>query len=266
MSLPALPLNAWLRWDVVRRLVPRDVRTILEVGCGQGAVGTRLAVDHDYLGVEPDGTSYATAAQRLAEVGRGAVLNGMVDDVVEPGRTFDLVCAFEVLEHLEDDAAAVAGWVDRVRPGGWLLLSTPAFQSRYGPFDTIVGHYRRYELADMRALLGAAGLTEIEVVAYGAGLGEVLEAARNVVGRRRLAAGGVDAGAGHSGVATGTTTAPTAAEMAAMTSASGRLMQPPAALATATQAVTAPFRWAQRRYPERGTGLVARARRPVPAS
>lgn len=262
MSLPALPLNAWLRWDLVRRLVPPGVATVLEVGCGQGAVGTRLALGHDYLGVEPDGTSYATAAQRLASVGRGEVRNGMVEDVVEAGRTFDLVCAFEVLEHLEDDAAAVAGWVGRVRPGGWLLLSTPAFQSRYGPFDTIVGHYRRYELAGMRALLEGAGLVEVEVVAYGAGLGEVLEAARNVIGRRRLKAGGAGGGGGHSGVATGTTTAPTAQEMASMTSASGRLMQPPAALATATQAVTAPFRLAQRRFPERGTGLVARGRRP----
>lgn len=259
MSLPALPLNAWLRWDLVRRLLPAGARTVLEVGCGQGAVGARLAQRHDYLGVEPDGTSYATAVSRIGE---GRVLNGMVDDVVAPGRTFDLVCAFEVVEHLEDDAAAVAGWVERVRPGGWLLLSTPAFQERYGPFDKIVGHYRRYELGAMRALLEQAGLVDVEVVAYGAGLGELLEAARNVVGRRRLRAGATG-GAGHSGVATGTTTAPTADEMAAMTSASGRLMQPPNALALATQAATAPFRLAQRRFPERGTGLVARGRKPA---
>lgn len=259
MSQPALPLNAWLRWDLVRRMLPAQARSVLEVGCGQGAVGARLAANHDYLGVEPDGTSFATASARIGAL---KVRNGMVEDVVEPGRTFDLVCAFEVLEHLEDDADAVAQWVTRVRPGGWLMLSTPAFQARYGPFDKIVGHYRRYELDAMKALLEGAGLVDVEVVAYGAGLGEVLESVRNVVGRRRLAAGG-DVGAGHSGVATGTVTPPTAEEMAAMTAGSGRLMQPPAALALATQAVTAPFRQVQRRFPTRGTGLVARARKPL---
>ena len=259
MSQPALPLNAWLRWDLVRRMVPAGARTVLEVGCGQGAVGARLAEGRDYLGVEPDGTSFATAQARI---GAGRVRNGMVDDVVEPGRTFDLVCAFEVLEHLEDDADALAGWTARVAPGGWLMLSTPAFQDRYGPFDRVVGHYRRYELDGMRRLLEGAGLVDVEVVAYGAGLGEALEAARNVVGRKRLKAGALSA-AGHSGIATGTTTAPTAEEMAALTAGSGRLMQPPAALALATQAATAPFRLVQRRFPARGTGLVARGRKPA---
>lgn len=106
MSQPALPLNAWLRWDLVRRMLPSQARSVLEVGCGQGAVGARLAANHDYLGVEPDGTSFATASARIGPL---KVRNGMVEDVVEPGRTFDLVCAFEVLEHLEDDASAVAG-------------------------------------------------------------------------------------------------------------------------------------------------------------
>ena len=42
------------------------------------------------------------------------------------GETFDLVCAFEVLEHIEDDDAALTEWRARVRPGGRLLLSVPA--------------------------------------------------------------------------------------------------------------------------------------------
>lgn len=265
MSLPALPLNAWLRWDLVRRLLPAGARTILEIGCGQGAMGARLALDHDYLGVEPDGTSFATAQSRLTAVGRGEVRNGMVDDVVPAGEVFDLVCAFEVLEHLEDDAGALAEWSARVRPGGWLMMSSPAFQSRYSYFDKVAGHYRRYEPMALKQLFEDTGLVEVEVVAYGAGLGQMLETARNVVGRRILKTGASGAGGGHGSIASGVITPPTAEEIAASTTGSGRLLQPPAALGLLTQAASAPFRQIQRRFPTKGTGLVARGRKPVTA-
>lgn len=263
MSLPALPLNAWLRWDLIRRLLPDGRLSILEIGCGQGAVGTRLAVDHDYLGVEPDGSSFATAKGRLAALGRGEVRNGMVDDVVPAGEVFDLVCAFEVLEHLEDDAGALAEWAGRVRPGGWLMMSSPAFGARYSYFDKVAGHFRRYEPADLKQLFESTGLVDVEVVVYGAGLGQALEAARNLVGRRILKTGKTGAGGGHGSIASGVITPPTAEEIAASTTGSGRLLQPPAALGLLTQGASAPFRQIQRGFPTKGTGLVARGRKPA---
>ena len=250
MKLPPLAPNAWLRWDVVQRLLPPEARSVLEIGCGQGGFGARLSVDHDYLGVEPDLRSWQTASARVAAVGRGEVRRGRADDVVEPGRQFDLVCAFEVLEHIEDDAAALAGWVRWVRPGGWVLLSTPAFQSRFGPSDQMAGHFRRYEPDQMRAVLEAAGLVDVEVVVYGGPLGVVLEVARNAIGRRRMRdAAGSD----------GTVDAETMQEL---TSGSGRLFQPAGAVGVLTRVGTAPFRAAQRRRPGSGVCLVARARRP----
>jgi len=256
VRLPPLPLNAWLRYDVVRRLVPPEVRTVLEIGCGQGAVGTRLASTYDYLAAEPDDASYATARRRLAALGRGEVRHGLCDDVVEPGRSFDLVCAFEVIEHLPDDEAALREWVQRVRPGGWLLLSTPLSAARYGPWDELVGHYRRYELAEMTALLERAGLVDVTTVGYGAGLGQALEAARDLVGRRRLRAT-----RGRSRAVAPRPDDPVA--MAEATSGSGRLLQPPDALGVVTEVLSKPFRVAQRAAPRTGTGLVARARRPL---
>jgi len=255
--LPALAPNAWLRYDVVARLLPSDARTVLEIGCGQGAVGTRIAAERDYLGVEPDPTSYAAARARIDALGRGEVRNGRVEDVVEAGRQFDLVCAFEVIEHLEDDVAALAEWVGRVKPGGSIMLSTPAFQERYGAWDAIVGHYRRYEPAGFAELLRGAGLVDPQVVVYGAGLGEVLETGRNLIGKRRL---------GKAGTAMPAQSADgqvDAESMAELTSGSGRLLQPPAAAGLAVQAATAPFRALQRRFPTRGTGLVAPARKPA---
>ena len=96
---------------------------MLEIGCGQGSVGARLAQHYHYLGVEPDRASWGLAQQRIRAVGHGEVRNITSDEI--GAQRFDLVCAFEVLEHIEDDAAAVK---QRARPAaarGRLLLSVP---------------------------------------------------------------------------------------------------------------------------------------------
>ena len=130
-AVAPLAPNAWLRYDVVERMLPAGVTDVLEIGCGQGSVGARLAQRYRYLGLEPDRASWELARQRLRAVGRGEVRNITSGDLGT--ERFDLVCAFEVLEHLEDDAAAVKQWAARLRARGWLLLSIPALQRRFGP-------------------------------------------------------------------------------------------------------------------------------------
>lgn len=247
--LPPLTPRAWLRWDVVSRLLDGidgpGSSTVLEIGCGQGSMGARLARRGSYLGVEPDAASAAVAEARVAPAG-GRIVPG--DHTAVPaGSAYDLVCAFEVLEHIKDDAAALADWVGLVRPGGRLLLSVPAFADRYGPTDEQIGHYRRYEPAELGARLREAGLVDTRVVVYGWPLGLAMEAVRNRVDRRRLAA------AGH-------------LSLEERTAASGRTFQPPnAKVGLAVQLATTPFRYLQRLAPDRGTGLVALATRPHPA-
>ncbi|MEL7157397.1 MAG: methyltransferase domain-containing protein, partial [Actinomycetota bacterium] len=53
---------------------------------------------------------------------------------------FDYVMAFEVLEHITDDRAALEEWLRRLRPGGRVLFSVPAHQRKYGDADRAVGH------------------------------------------------------------------------------------------------------------------------------
>lgn len=242
MTLPPLSPNAWLRYDVVQRLLPADVRSVLEVGCGQGALGARLAAGGlDYVGIEPDPVSATVAASRVAAVGRGTVRSLSVE-ALDPASTYDLVCAFEVLEHLADDRGALATWMRHIRPGGWLLLSTPADPDRYAAADELAGHHRRYLPAGLRTLLAGAGLVEVTVCRYGGPLGYLLETGRNSLARRQRAG---------------------AASMAARTGASGRWRQPSSgAHGVVTQVATAPFRALQRLAPDRGPGLVARGRRP----
>ncbi|HEU5425833.1 MAG TPA: class I SAM-dependent methyltransferase [Actinocrinis sp.] len=236
--------NAWLRYDVVRRMIPPTVSDVLEIGCGMGALGVRLSTRYRYLGLEPSPESFAVAEQRMAVGGRGEVRNVLAEDL-DPADRFDLVCAFEVLEHIEDDAAALRSWAQRVRPGGWLLLSVPAHQKRFAAGDEITGHFRRYEPADLASLLEKTGFVRPEVREYGMPLGFALEAGRNLVVRRRIAA-------------------TQNASKAELTGASARLLQPKGALyGKVARFGTAPFRMAQRAFPHNGTGLVARAQLPA---
>ncbi|WP_331272753.1 class I SAM-dependent methyltransferase [Motilibacter deserti] len=241
-QLPPLTANAWLRWDTVSRLLPAErPLDVLEVGCGQGAAGARLAALGRYVGVEPDDRSYAVAVERVGAAG-GAVRHGSLETLA-PDERFDLVCAFEVLEHIEDDRGALASWVDRLRPGGSLLLSVPAYQHRFGAADELVGHYRRYDPPALRLLLREAGLDDVDLRLYGAPLGYALEAARDALSARKLAAAG---------------------SMAERSGHSGRYLQPSETWQSALIRVgTRPFRVAQRAFPTRGPGIVVRARRPA---
>ena len=238
MGLPPLTLNGWLRYDVaVRFLRELDIRSVLEIGAGEGALGARLAVRYEYVGLEPDARSFARARGRIE---RGRLIEGDLS-ALEPGAVFDLVCAFEVLEHLQEDAAALREWRGRVRPGGWVLLSVPAFARRFATWDVKAGHRRRYERAQLADLLRSCGFEEPRIAAYGFPLGNMLERGRNAVAAFSRPKG----------------------SLGERTAASGRQLQPPDWLAPATMIASSPFRLVQRRFADRdlGTGLVALARR-----
>jgi SAM-dependent methyltransferase len=241
--LPPLAIRAWLRYDVVKRAIAKlNPTTALEIGCGQGAFGARLAECTDYLGVEPDTSSFEVARKRIEPRG-GKVLHG-IHQVVPAATTYDLVCAFEVLEHIDNDKDALAEWVPFIRPGGHLVLSVPAFQERFGPMDTHAGHFRRYSASQVEERLVEAGLRDVEITVYGWPLGYALEAVRNRIDAKKLAA------AGDSSIEE-------------LTAASGRTFQPTnRAMGAFVNAATLPFRYLQRTRPQAGTGLVAVARRP----
>jgi SAM-dependent methyltransferase len=239
--MPPLSPNAWLRWELIRReLEARDPASVLEIGMGQGALAARLEIGRRYVGVEPDERSRAVARQRLSSA--ATVLADVAD--VPADATFEVVCAFEVLEHIEDDAGALATWAGHLAPGGRMLLSVPAHRRRFAAADELVGHLRRYDRADLVDRLVEAGLLVERVDAVGFPLGNLLEWGRNAAAGRRLRRA----------------TAPST--VTDRTASSGRTLQPPAWAGSATQVATAPFRKAQLpfRASERATGWFAIAR------
>jgi SAM-dependent methyltransferase len=246
-SDPPLTARGTLRWAVVEPLLAGlKPATVLEVGCGQGGVGARVARHAAYTGVEPDDASAEIARQRITPRG-GTVLHG--DSGVIPwGQTYDVVCAFEVLEHIEDDGAALRGWVKHVRKGGHVVLSVPEDPDRFGPSDVQVGHFRRYTEETLRAVLTGAGLEVTQVQHYGWPLGYLLEAASHRAARRALAGTeGTDGTDGTDG---------------ARAVGSGGWLQPGAIAGQVLRIGAAPFAAVQGRRTDKGTGLIAVARRP----
>lgn len=242
MTLPPLTFNAWLRYELIRDAFDKldGVESVLEIGAGEGAMGARLARRFSYVGVEMDARSFATAQARIEAAGVGTVVHGDLSSL-DSSSTFDLVCAFEVLEHIEDDAGALRQWREWLRPGGWLALSVPAYQRRFGPGDRKAGHFRRYDPERMRDLLLSTGFVQPVIRLYGFPLGYLLEVGRNMIVRLSSPKG----------------------SKRELTSGSGRWLQPPESLGWATRVATAPFRWLQRPFANTrlGTGLVVLARR-----
>lgn len=242
-SAPVAPLTprGALRWPLIKRAMRQTrPRTTLEIGCGQGAMGARLvALTPSFTAVEPDEDSFHIARDRIQARG-GTVLNCTSDDL-PADETFDMVCAFEVLEHLEDDEGALADWARKVRPGGHLVLSVPAWQHMFGTWDKAVGHYRRYSPDELSDKLRASGFEPVSVGLYGWPLAFVLEAIRNRV-------------------ADGSTQMEDSA--ADQTAQSGRWMQPTKRLSALVITVGIfPFQVLQRLVPGKGNGIVALARR-----
>lgn len=196
-------------------------------------------------GVEPDDSSVEMARERIEAVG-GVVLHAPTGSRRLARTTW--VCAFEVLEHVEDDACALADRAALVRPGGHLMLSVPAWPERFAPTDVRSGHFRRYSPQGLAELVTVAGFEVPRTTVYAWPLGYALEVVRNRTDARYLLQASRD---GRS------------PDMAELTAASGRVRQPGRrAFGLAVEAATLPFALLQRFAPARGTGLVSLARRP----
>jgi SAM-dependent methyltransferase len=225
---PPLSPSASLRWPIIkRRLRAIAPSSIIEAGSGMGAMACRLASAYEYRGYEPDPASFGVAEIRLHELGRGRVINDAVP--ASPDRQFDLLVAFEVLEHLHDDHDVLASWSNWVKPGGHIMVSVPADPDRFDDCDRLVGHVRRYTRDSLRDLIESTGHGVVSIDTWGMPAGYLLEWVRNA--RARHAVGDVGVG----------------------TPGSGRLNQPKGSLGTLMGIAIRPFGILQ--APFRGTDL-----------
>ena len=171
------------RSRVIHYMKSLNPNRFLDIGCGPGA----LLADAARLGIQAEGFEMAESARRLG----ARILEGL-DIPIHDGPSqqwaglFDLVGAFEVLEHIEDDQHALNEWREWVAPGKHLMLSVPAHPSRFNAADVWAGHYRRYTRKRLETLFQEAGFKIEALECYGFPLATILEWPRAWVYGRQL--------------------------------------------------------------------------------
>lgn len=173
-------------WFVARRAIVREVleeyvgvggveRRILDVGCGTGGMLPLLARYGDVAGVEAEPSAVEQCRATFPEfpVRLGSLPSGVVGH-----GTYDLVTAFDVIEHIEDDRGALQSLAGVVEPGGILLVTVPALAWLWSDHDVLNGHHRRYDKKRLVDALQGAGLTVLHVSYFNTILLPVVAVAR----------------------------------------------------------------------------------------
>lgn len=179
---PSWPTLGWvptprylLRRDRVLGQIARiPTGRLLEVGCGAGA----LLQEFSALGFNCDGLETSAQAIALARaISHSSKLPVQLHEVPNPqwNCSFSVVVALEVLEHIENDIAALRNWADWLQPAGRIVLSVPAHTHRWGAADEWAGHVRRYDRPHIEQALIASGFKVEAIECYGFPLGNALD-------------------------------------------------------------------------------------------
>ncbi len=148
-----------IRAELDRLPLPADAR-ILDAGCGSG----RTLVELARYGGEVSGIELNDDAAELARRrGLGEVRVGRLEELPWDDAAFDLITCLDVIEHVPDDVAALVELRRVARPGGWLLVTVPAYQALWSRHDEANHHFRRYSRSMLRGAARSAGW-EIERV------------------------------------------------------------------------------------------------------
>jgi SAM-dependent methyltransferase len=155
--------NRLIAWAIGRYF--SGARNLLEVGCGTGFVLAGIAAAFPALKLsasEAAATGLAHAAARVP----GASLMQMDARNIPFRDEFDLVGAFDVIEHIEEDRAVLAGLRAAAAPAGGLLLTVPQHPFLWSEFDARAGHVRRYRAAELRGKLIEAGFEIVRMSSF----------------------------------------------------------------------------------------------------
>jgi SAM-dependent methyltransferase len=148
---------------LARHLPPVDSRRVLDVGCGTGGMLPMLARFGDVTGLE----SEAMAVEHCHRAyGTFEVRQGDIPDDVPSDASFDVVTAFDVIEHIGDDLGALGALRAALRPGGTAVVTVPALSWLWSDHDVVNGHHRRYERRGLIDVLERAELSLVHVSSF----------------------------------------------------------------------------------------------------
>jgi len=168
--------------DLIRRKAqPPANAQILEIGCGTGHNLAMLGEFGHIDGLELDDEARALSEKRL---GRKVMSSPLPELVEVPDRHYDLIGAFDVIEHIEDDGAALASIATKLKPGGKFVMAVPAHQWMWSAHDVVNHHKRRYSRRALKALIDDSPL-RLEKIGYFNSLLFPLAVAQRAVSKMR---------------------------------------------------------------------------------
>jgi SAM-dependent methyltransferase len=135
---------------------------ILDAGCGSGRMLEELAGYGVVSGIELDPDAAAFAAGR----GVGDVEVGRLEELPWEAATFDLITSLDVIEHTPDDRLTLRELRRVSKPGGWLLLTVPAYPALWSQHDVANHHHRRYSRRMLQAASLEAGWKVVRMTSF----------------------------------------------------------------------------------------------------
>jgi SAM-dependent methyltransferase len=145
-----------LRW-IADLVSPHLGRRVLDVGAGIGAITQHIAPGRHVTACDVADECVTALRRRFEGAENVDVLQADLRTWT-PAEAFDSVLMVNVLEHIEDDAGALASLARFVEPGGTVVVYVPALNGLFGNWDRKVGHYRRYSKWRLSEVMREAGL------------------------------------------------------------------------------------------------------------
>jgi SAM-dependent methyltransferase len=147
--------------SVIARFAPRSTGLrLLEAGCGTGGNLRMLSEFGSLAAFELDDEARDIARHKMPI----DVKSGMLPDGIPfAPRSFDIVAAFDVIEHVERDVESLAKLREQLAPGGRLVMTVPALPWLWSQHDVTHHHFRRYTRGQLDATLRRAGLEPLRI-------------------------------------------------------------------------------------------------------
>jgi SAM-dependent methyltransferase len=136
--------------------------SILEIGSGTGGNLAMLGGFGEVSAVELDDFA---RRKGIEKTGLPIQKGYLPDGLPFAGPAFDLICLFDVLEHVKTDGPALKALLPLLKPGGRVLLTVPAYQWMWSSHDVKLHHFRRYTRETLSTCCGSAGF-EIQRITY----------------------------------------------------------------------------------------------------
>lgn len=144
---------------LARYLPGKPALRILDLGCGTGI--TLKALPDSGFAVGVDSVDSALKFCRLRGITRLA--RSDAQDLALKSQAFDAVLALDLVEHVRDDQRVIAEAARVLRPGGFLLVTVPAFPFLFSGHDRAHGHFRRYRKKDLLRIFNGGGLEMLKI-------------------------------------------------------------------------------------------------------